>query len=100
MDVAAGRPLYDDAFHVEWADIAASIVPRSRHVHGGLQRGVELAQLLAVSLLFPSLYLPFGTPADPAVGWRGRLTRSLAAALGWALDRLGLLGNPFAGRGR
>ncbi len=58
--------------------------------------GVELAQLLTVALLFPSLYLASGTRWYPAVRVTGAVG-ALAAALGWALDRLGLLADPLAG---
>ena len=58
--------------------------------------GVELAQLVTVALLFPSLYLLSRTRSYSTV----RLvvaSVALAAATGWALDRLGVLGNPLAG---
>ena len=58
--------------------------------------GVELAQLLTVALVFPSLHLISRTRAATAL----RLTGAgiaLAAATGWALDRLGLLADPLAG---
>ena len=58
--------------------------------------GVELAQLVTVALLFPSLYLLSRTRAYPVV--RVALAGvALAAATGWALDRLGVLANPLAG---
>ncbi|MGY1815184.1 HupE/UreJ family protein [Blastococcus sp. SYSU D00820] len=58
--------------------------------------GVELAQLLAVVLVFPSLYLMSRTRSGPALRLIGAAV-ALVAALGWALDRLGLLANPLAG---
>ena len=58
--------------------------------------GVELAQLLTVALVFPSLYLVSRTRAYPAVRLVGAGV-ALTAALGWALDRLGVLANPLAG---
>ncbi len=58
--------------------------------------GVELAQLLTVALVFPSLYALSRTRAYPAVRWAGA-TMALVAATGWALDRLGVLANPLAG---
>ena len=58
--------------------------------------GVELAQLVTVALLFPSLYLASRTRAYPVLRVAGALV-ALAAATGWALDRLGLLANPLAG---
>ena len=58
--------------------------------------GVELAQLLTVTLLFPSLYLASRTRAYPAVRLAGA-SIALAAATGWALERLGVVGNPLAG---
>ncbi|MGY1604180.1 HupE/UreJ family protein [Geodermatophilus sp. SYSU D00815] len=58
--------------------------------------GVELAQLLTVALVFPSLYLVSRTRAYPAVRVVGACV-ALAAATGWALDRLGVVANPLAG---
>lgn len=58
--------------------------------------GVELAQLLTVALVFPSLYLASRTRWYPAVRLAGAAV-ALVAALGWALDRLGVLANPLAG---
>lgn len=57
--------------------------------------GVELAGLLTVGLVFPSLYALSRTPAYPAVRLGGAAL-TLAAATGWALDRLGVLANPLA----
>lgn len=56
--------------------------------------GVELAQLTATLMLFPSLYLMARTrfyPAARVVG--GGL--AIVAAIGWVLERLGALANPF-----
>jgi hypothetical protein len=58
--------------------------------------GVELAQLLTVALLFPSLYLASRTRFYSALRLIGASV-ALVAALGWALDRLGVLDNPLAG---
>ncbi|SDY94898.1 HupE / UreJ protein [Geodermatophilus africanus] len=58
--------------------------------------GVESAQLLTVALMFPSLYLASRTRWYPAVRLTGAAV-ALAAATGWALDRLGVLANPLAG---
>jgi hypothetical protein len=58
--------------------------------------GVELAQLLTVALLFPSLYLASRTRWYPALRIAGAVA-ALAAATGWVLDRLGVLANPLAG---
>ncbi|SDC92127.1 HupE / UreJ protein [Geodermatophilus telluris] len=58
--------------------------------------GVELAQLLTVALVFPSLYVVSRTRFSPALRLTGAGV-ALAAATGWALDRLGLLANPLAG---
>lgn len=58
--------------------------------------GVELAQLLTVALVLPSLHLLSRTRAYPAVRRTGAAV-ALAAATGWALDRLGVLPNPLAG---
>lgn len=58
--------------------------------------GVELAQLLTVALLFPSLYLASRTRAYPAFRVIAASV-ALAAAAGWALERLGVVDNPLAG---
>jgi hypothetical protein len=58
--------------------------------------GVELAQLLTVALLFPSLYLASRTRFYRALRLAGASV-ALVAAIGWALDRLGVLTNPLAG---
>ncbi|MGY1723584.1 HupE/UreJ family protein [Blastococcus sp. SYSU DS0533] len=58
--------------------------------------GVELAQLVTVALVLPSLHLLSRTRAYPAVRSTGAGI-ALAAATGWALDRLGVLANPLAG---
>ncbi|MCZ2818133.1 HupE/UreJ family protein [Modestobacter sp. VKM Ac-2984] len=58
--------------------------------------GVELAQLLTVALVFPSLYLLSRTRWYPAVRTTGALV-ALMAATTWALDRLGRLADPLAG---
>ena len=55
--------------------------------------GVGLAQLVTVALLFPSLYLASRTRFYPALHVTGAAA-ALAAATGWALERLGVLGNP------
>jgi hypothetical protein len=58
--------------------------------------GVELAQLTTVALTFPSLYLASRTRFYPALRVIGA-SAALAAATGWALERLGILENPLAG---
>ncbi|MGY1696708.1 HupE/UreJ family protein [Geodermatophilus sp. SYSU D00814] len=58
--------------------------------------GVELAQLLTVAVVFPSLYLVSRTRWYPALRLAGAAL-ALAAALGWALDRLGVLTDPLTG---
>ncbi|WP_456598751.1 HupE/UreJ family protein [Blastococcus sp. SYSU DS0616] len=58
--------------------------------------GVELAQLLTVALLFPSLHLASRTRFYGGLRIAGA-TVALAAAAGWALDRLGVLANPLSG---
>jgi hypothetical protein len=58
--------------------------------------GVELAQLLTVSLVFPSLYLISRSRLQRGFRLAGAAL-ALAAATGWALDRLGVLTNPLAG---
>ncbi|MCB0827912.1 MAG: HupE/UreJ family protein [Solirubrobacterales bacterium] len=58
--------------------------------------GVELAQLSAVALVFPSLYLLSRTRFYPTVRVTGACL-ALAAATGWGLDRAGALANPLAG---
>ena len=57
--------------------------------------GVELAQLLTVALLFPSLFLASRTRAYPVLRLAGA-SFALVAATCWALDRLGVLANPLA----
>ena len=57
--------------------------------------GVELAQLVTVALVFPSLYLISRTPWYPAVRVLGA-SLAVIAATGWALERLGVLDNPLA----
>ncbi len=61
-----------------------------------LNGGVELAQLVTVALQFPSLHLASCTRWYGAVRLAGAAV-ALVAALGWALDRLGVLANPLAG---
>ena len=58
--------------------------------------GVELAQLLTVALVFPSLYLLSRTRWYPRVRVTGAVA-ALVAAVTWALDRLGWLADPLAG---
>lgn len=57
--------------------------------------GVELAQLLATVLLFPSLYLIARTRFYPAVRTAGA-GLALAAATGWVVERAGLAASPLA----
>jgi hypothetical protein len=58
--------------------------------------GVELAQLLTVALVFPSIYLVSRTRFYRPLRLVGAWT-ALVAAAGWALDRLGVLADPLAG---
>jgi len=58
--------------------------------------GVELAQLLTVALVFPSLYLVSRTRFYPPLRLAGAGI-ALTAATSWALDRLGLINDPLAG---
>lgn len=58
--------------------------------------GIELAQLLTIALTFPALYALSRTRWFTPVRLGGAAV-ALAAATGWALDRLGVLANPFAG---
>lgn len=57
--------------------------------------GVELAQLAATLLLFPSIDLLSRTRFYPAVRGAGCFV-AVAAATGWVCERLGLLDNPLA----
>ena len=56
--------------------------------------GVELAQLAATLLVFPSLYLMALTHLYPRVRVVGG-TLAVAAATGWVLERLGIVDNPL-----
>jgi hypothetical protein len=58
--------------------------------------GVELAQLLTVALVFPALCLTSRTRFYPVLRLGGASV-ALAAATGWALERLGVVANPLAG---
>lgn len=58
--------------------------------------GVEAAQLSAVALVLPSLYLASRTRWYPALRVAGALL-ALAAAATWVVDRVGLADDPFAG---
>ncbi|RBY80056.1 HupE/UreJ family protein [Blastococcus sp. TF02-09] len=58
--------------------------------------GVELAQLATVALVFPSLFVVSRTRFYPALRLTGA-GLALAAAVAWALDRLGVLADPLAG---
>jgi hypothetical protein len=57
--------------------------------------GIELAQLATVALVLPSLYVLSRTRAYP-VFRTAAAGGALAAAAGWAVDRLGVLANPLA----
>jgi HupE / UreJ protein len=58
--------------------------------------GIELAQLVTVALMLPSLYILSRTRAYPTV--RASVAGlALTAATGWAMDRAGVLANPGAG---
>ncbi|WP_182481581.1 HupE/UreJ family protein [Nocardioides immobilis] len=61
----------------------------------GFNLGIELAQLTVIALVFPSLYAISTTRWYPTVRSVGAAC-ILVAALGWALDRLGVLVNPLA----
>ena len=56
--------------------------------------GVELAQLTATLLLFPSLYLMARTRFYPGVRVVGG-GLAVIAAIGWVIERLGLIANPL-----
>lgn len=56
--------------------------------------GIELSQIVATVLVFPSLYIMSRTRSYPRVRVVGASV-ALVAAIGWAIDRLGLLVNPF-----
>ena len=56
--------------------------------------GVELAQLATLALVFPSLYVVSRTRFYAPLRVTGAVL-ALVAAVGWALDRLGLLENPL-----
>lgn len=61
----------------------------------GFNLGIELAQLVVVGLIFPSLY------ALSTTRWYGGVrvigaSAVLVASAGWALDRLGVVDNPLA----
>jgi hypothetical protein len=58
--------------------------------------GVELAQLTAAALLFPSLYVLSRTRSCALVRLTGGVL-AISAAAGWILERLGLLASPLAG---
>lgn len=60
----------------------------------GFNLGIELAQLSVIALVFPSLYALSTTRWYPWVRVIGAAL-VLAAALGWVLDRLGLVTNPL-----
>ena len=61
----------------------------------GFNLGIELAQLAVIALVFPSLYAISTTRWYPTVRVIGAAC-VLVAAIGWALDRLGVLANPLA----
>ncbi len=58
--------------------------------------GIELAQLTTVALVLPSLYLLSRTRAYSGIRTAAACF-ALAAAAGWAVDRLGVVANPLAG---
>ena len=58
--------------------------------------GVELAQLLTIALIFPSLYLLSRTRWERPVRV-GLATVALIAAGCWIIDRMGWMSNPLAG---
>ncbi len=59
-------------------------------------RAGHRTQLLTVALVFASLHLVSRARFDPALRLTGAGV-ALAAAAGWAFDRLGALANPLAG---
>ncbi len=61
----------------------------------GFNVGVELAQLVTIALVFPSLYV---LSRDRFYGVLRAVVASVAAvvSVGWIVDRLGLVANPFA----
>lgn len=61
----------------------------------GFNFGIELAQLAAIALVFPSVYLVASRRSADAIRLVGA-SIALAAAGGWLVERLGLAGNPFA----
>lgn len=58
--------------------------------------GIELAQLTATALVFPSLYLLSTRPGYDRVRVVGA-SLALIAASAWLVDRVGLVANPLAG---
>lgn len=58
--------------------------------------GIELSQLVATLFVFPSLYA-LSTTRYYRICRVAGASLALAASVGWAQDRLGLLSNPFAG---
>jgi HupE / UreJ protein len=58
--------------------------------------GVELAQIITVSLTLPALYLMSTTRFYSTIRVAGA-SSALAAAAGWGLERTGTLPNPLAG---
>lgn len=58
--------------------------------------GVEVAQLVTILCVFPAFWLFARTRWYPKVRV-GVAAFGLAAAVGWALDRIGVVGNPLAG---
>jgi hypothetical protein len=57
--------------------------------------GVELAQLTATALLFPSLYLIARTRYYPAFRCVGAAV-ALVAAVGWVSERLAIMASPLS----
>ncbi len=61
----------------------------------GFNIGVELAQLLTIALVFPSLYV-LSRARSYRVLRIGAASVAAVVSLGWIIDRLGLAANPFA----
>lgn len=58
--------------------------------------GIELAQLAAIALVFPSVYLIVSRRSAGVIRVIGA-SIALVASMGWMVDRLGLRSNPFDG---
>lgn len=61
--------------------------------------GVELAQLAIIAATFPALWMLSRTPVSGAVRTIGGSV-AVVAAIGWIVERVGLIDNPLAGAER